>query len=185
MQPADLILIVETSISASYVDVCYRDDPKVAECLIKDIEKLIPKFKSGELRPQVSRDWKTMRFVLTSICLIVIEVLCWHSLIKKGLRRFFFAWYGLLWFLTVYGTYFPWLCWSSCMKLNSSRNKVTKYTSSEVLVKTLRGGLRLEPVPSHTTLDCIYLQSYGLAQSTMLPQIPIVFKSLGAKTLNN
>lgn len=72
MKPADLILIVATSISASYVDVCYRDDPKVAECLKKDIEKLIPKFKLGELRPQVSRFWVTMRFVLTSICLTVI-----------------------------------------------------------------------------------------------------------------
>lgn len=67
MQPADLISIVVTSISASYVDVCYRDDPKVAECLKKDIEKLIPKFKLGELRV-----WVTVHFVLTSICLIVI-----------------------------------------------------------------------------------------------------------------
>lgn len=67
MQPADFILFVATSISASYVDVCYRDDPKVAECLKKDIENLIPKFKLGELRV-----WVTVRFVLTSICLIVI-----------------------------------------------------------------------------------------------------------------
>lgn len=52
MQPADLLLIVAISISASYVDVCYRDDPKVAECLKKEIEKLIPKFKLGELDPK-------------------------------------------------------------------------------------------------------------------------------------
>lgn len=72
MQPADLILIVATSISASYVDVCYRDDPNVAECLKKEMEKLIPKFKLGESGPQVCQVCVTMRFVLTSICLIVI-----------------------------------------------------------------------------------------------------------------
>lgn len=31
----------------SYIDVCYRNDPKVAECIKHVIEKLVPIFKSG------------------------------------------------------------------------------------------------------------------------------------------
>lgn len=71
---------------------------------------------------------------------------------KKG-SEWVFALPGTVYFDVA--SYFPWLCWSSCVELNNSRNKITKYTSSEVLITTLGGGLRLKPVSSHTTLDCI------------------------------
>lgn len=40
--------VVYVYLTASYVNVCYRDDPKVADCLKKEIERLIPKLQSGE-----------------------------------------------------------------------------------------------------------------------------------------